>query len=817
MAFWTDFTYAVRLLRRNPGFTGIATATLALGIGGATSIFSLVDSVLLRPLPYSNPRQLVTIKDDLRGLNLKNVGMSQPEFEDLRDRSGVFTGLSATWPVSANLTGGERPERVEAVAVGPDYFAMLGASPQLGRVFGPQDRAAGFAEAAVLSDGLWRRLYGGDPQVLGRQIRLDTDLYTVVGVMPRAFRHPGPTLENPVEVWITAGFTAAPFPVPPNRAVRMLPGAIGRLQPGLSIAQAQQKIDAFTASLAAQYPRDYPPTVRWSARLTGLQADLTGNVRVTLLVVFGAVLCVLLICCVSIANLVIAKASSRRREMAVRRAMGAPWSDLLRQFVTGSVLVSVIGGLAGWALAAFIAPWLPRVVPMELPVGEIAVNGPVLWFALAITLTTGVLFGLAPVIPMMRMDIVNSLREGSRGSTTGGAHARVRSVLVACEIAFCLILMAGGGLLLHSFWNLMRVNPGFDPQHVVVASLWLPVPNDPSQFKYGRPDARRAFMREVLRRARALPGVEGAAIGVGNSTPLAGFNSTPFVPEGSAASPGELPVAQVTAVTPDFFRVLGMRLLRGRVFTESDDGANLVAVVDETLARRVWPGQEAVGKRIGTGRGPQWATIVGVVGAVKTDAFDAPDAPHLYFAAHQRSNVAMTVFLRTAANPAGLTEALRREVQAVDPDLPVFGARTMQEVVARSLAQRRFQLQMIAAFAGIALLLAALGIYGVTAFWVNQRRQEIGIRIALGAGGGAVVRMVLRQGMVLTGWGVLAGFAGALPLSRLLRNLLFGATFFDPATFAAIAAVILAAALVACYLPARRATRVDPMNALRSE
>ncbi len=817
MPLWTDVSHALRLLRRNAGFTTVAAATLALGIGGSTAVFSLVDSVLLRPLPYARPHELVNIKDDLPGVNLKDVGMSEPELEDFRDRSGVFAAISPVWPISANLTGGDRPERVEAVAVTPEFFSMLGARPQLGRIFGPQDRADGFAEAAVLSDGLWRRLYGGNPKILGKQIRLDSDLYTVVGVMPPAFRHPGRTLESPTEVWITAGFTSTPFPKPPVRAARFLPGAIGRLQPGLSVAQAQQKLEAFAAELRRQYPGDYPERPHWTPRLTTLQADLTGNVRTTLLVVFGAVVCVLLICCVSIANLVVAKAMTRRRELAVRRAMGAPWTELLRLFLIESVLISLLGGGAGWALAAFSAPFLPRLVPMELPVGEIGVNGPVLWFALGITLLTGVIFGLAPVIPMMQTDIVHSLREGSRGSTMGGAHSRLRAALVGSEIAFSLILLAGAGLLLHSFWNLMHVDPGFDPKHVVLANVWLPVPNDPAQFKYGRAPVRNAFMREVLRRARTLPGVEVAAMGIGNSTPLTGFNTNTFIPDSIAAAQGELPVAQITSVTPDFFKALGVRLVRGRVFTEGDDGGNRVAIVDETLVRRVWPGQDPIGKQVGIGRPAQWATVVGVVGSMKTEAFDAPDTPHLYFSAYQRGNLALTVFLRTAGNPAGLTEALRREVQAVDSDLPVFGARTLEDVVARSFVQRRFQLQTIGAFAAIALLLAALGIYGVTAFWVSQRTQEIGIRIALGARAGDVIRMVMGQGLQLTAWGALAGLAGALPLARLLRSLLFGATFFDPVTFTGIAGLLLAAALLACYLPARRATRVDPMTALRSE
>jgi putative ABC transport system permease protein len=817
MGAWRDFRHAARLLRRNPSFTTIAVLTLALGVGGSTSIFSLVDSVLLRPLPYSDPGQLVSIKDDLRGLNLQDVGMSQPEFEDLRDRSGMFAGISVAWPISANLTGGDRPERVEALAVSPSYFTMLGAAPQIGRIFGAQDRTDGFAEAAILSDGLWRRLYGASRWALGKQIRLDNDLYTIVGVMPPAFRHPGRTVQSAVDVWITAGFRAEPFPNPPVRAVRMLPGAIGRLRPGLAPAQAQQQEEAFATALRAEYPKEYPAKAGWIPRITPLQADLTGNVRNTLLVVFGAVVCVLLICCVSIANLMVAKAIGRQREMAVRRAMGAPWNDLVRQFLAESLTIAAIGGGVGWALAVFLAPVLPRLVPMELPVSEIAVNGPVLWFALASTVLTGAVFGLAPVLPMMQMSIVGSLRDGSRGSTMGSAHSRLRAVLVVSEVAFSMILMFAAGLLLHSFWNLTRLDPGFEPKRAVVANLWLPRPNDTAQFKYGNAAVRRAFMREVLRRARTIPGVEAAAFGIGSSTPMMGFNKGQFLPEGSNAPPGERPIAQNTSVTPEFFRALGIRLLEGRVFTETDEGENLVAVVDETLARRIWPGQSAVGKRIGFGAAPQWATIVGVVGTIKSAGLEAPDAPHLYISAYQRSGIAMTVFVRTAGGAAGTVEALRREVQAVDPDLPVFGARTMEEVVAQSFAQRRFQLQMIGAFAGVALLLAALGIYGVTAYWVSQRTQEIGIRIALGAGGGTVIRMVLRQGMLLTAWGIAVGIACALPFGRLLRSLLFGAEFFDPATFAGVAALLAATALAACYLPARRATRVDPMRALRSE
>lgn len=817
MRFKQDLLYALRTLRRNPGFALVAILTLALGIGANTAIFSLVDAVLLRPLPYPNPQQLVSVKDDLNGPHLTDVGMSIPELLDFEQRAGVFEDISSAWPVSANLTGSDRPERVEAMAVGANYFAMLGANPQLGRVFGPQDRTPGFADATILSDGLWKRLFGGDPHILGKKLRLDTDLYTVVGVMPPGFRHPGRTLQGNVEVWITAGYTAAPFSVPPNRGIRIIPGAIGRLKAGLSLEQAQLKLDAFTAGLTREFPKDYPAGARWNARLVPLQEDLAGNMRTTLLLVFGAVLCVLLICCVSIANLLLAKAISRQREIAVRRALGAQVGSLVRQLLTESLVISFLGGAAGWLVVVFAAPVLPALVPVALPVSEISVNGPVLWFALGISILAGVAFGLAPVVPMARANIVTSLKEGSRGSTVGAGHNRLRSILVGCEIAFSLMLMVGAGLLLHSFWNLNRVDPGFNPKNVLVANLWLPVPNDPKQFRYRENPARRALIREVIRQVHTLPGVEWAAIGDGRSIPLAGSNASSYHPEGFTGTPGDQPIGQITTVSPEFFRVLGTRLVRGRVFTESDESDDLVVVIDEATAHRTWPNQDPIGKRLAVGQAPPWATVIGVVGNLKTVGFEKPDAPHIYFSIYQRSNVALSIFLRTGMDPGSLSEALRRRVRNADPDLPVFGIRSMEDVVSQSLAQRRFQLQVIGAFALVALLLAAMGIYGVTAFWVSQRIHEIGIRIALGADGSSVVGMVVRQGLYLTMWGVGAGLAGALPLARVLRSLLFGTTTFDPVTFVGISLLLAAAALVASYIPARRATQVDPVVALRAE
>jgi putative ABC transport system permease protein len=813
---WRNLVYAARSLRANPGFTAIAVLTVALGIGANTAIFSLVDAVLLRPLPYARSRELVTLKDDIRSLNLRNIGMSVPEMDDLRDRSGVFAELSASWAFTGNLTGSDRPERIQAVAVSPNYFEMLGAKPQIGRVFGPEDRADGFAETVILSDTGWRRLFGGDAHALGKKIRLDNDLYEVVGVMPPGFRHPGPS-QDAIDAWFTCGFRAAPFAAPPQRAARLIPGALARLQPGLTLEQAQAKLDSFTDGLALQYPDVYRAGSRWNVRLTGLQEDLSGDLRTTLLLVFGAVLCVLLICCVSLANLVVARALARHREIAIRRALGAPWGELARQLLSESLLLAGLGGALGWVAVLFAAPLLPRVIPVQLPVGEIAVDGPVLWFAVAASLVTGFLFGLAPLVPILRTDVVAHLREGGRGRSASASQTRLRSVLVGCEVALSLALMMSAGLLLRSFWNLYGVDPGFKPQNLLVASIWLPIPNDPAKQVYRTPETRNSFAREVLRRARTLPGVEYAAIGNSGAVPFTGSSSVNFRPEGFVFPHGQEALAQQMAVSPDFFRAMGAKLLRGRVFTESDEKGPVVVLVDETLASRYWPGQDAVGKRLAAGRSRDWLTIAGVVSNLKTQSMEAPDTPHIYYSIYQRSTFDLRVLLRLSRDPAPLASALRHEIQTIDPDLPVAGVRTMQEVIDESLVQRRFQLRMIGAFAGVALLLAALGIYGVTAFWVSQRAQEIGIRIALGAQSGEVVRLVLGQGLRLTVWGLGAGLAISIPLARALRSLLFGTGYLDPWTLAAVPLVLAATAAAACYLPARRATRLNPISTLRAE
>ena len=822
MTLLQDVRYGLRMLWKNPGFTLVVVLTLALGIGANTAIFSVVDAVLLRPLPFPHPEQLVLLRDDLTGRQIENVGMSVPELKDLQQSADVFEEVAGVWPVDANLTGSDRPERVELLAVSPNYFSLLGAGARLGRVFGPQDKAEGFAEGVVISDGLWRRMFGADPNVLGRRIYADTDAYTIIGVMPPGFRHPAQTLRNDVEMWANAGFVGAPFNNPP-RGVRMLPGAIARLKPGVNVGQAQSQIDSLVSRLREQFPTDYPAESGWGVRLLPAHEQLVGGARATLLVLLGAVGLVLLIGCVNIANLMLARSSARQREMAIRLALGAGRRRLVMQLLTESLLLSLAGGAVALLAVVWLLELLVRVVPADIPrLHEVGFDGGVLAFVFAVSVLTGMLFGLVPALQASRPDLTESLKEGGKGAGSAQRGQRFRGALVVTEIALSLMLMIAAGLLLRSFGRLLEVDAGFDPHHVLMARIWLPVPNNPQLDPYSPVPKRAAFVREVLRRASTLPGVQYAAIGSGNSVPLLGPHFTgSFTIEEKPDSDTQRPSAQFSSVSPDYFRALSTPLVRGRFFADSDsDQAQRVVLVDETAAQRFWPNEDPVGRRIkpsGRGSNAPWMTIVGVVGDIKTEGFDQPDQPHVYVPALQSPGYAMAVYLRAEGDVKGLTQVLRQQVQSVDPNLPVFGERTMEDVVSASLAQRRFALQVVGGFGVLALLLAGIGIYGVVAYSVSQRTREIGIRLALGASSGAILRWVFKQGMRLTLFGLGAGLVGALVLTRLLRGLLFGVATTDPLTYAGLALLLAAVALLACYVPARRATKVDPMVALRYE
>jgi putative ABC transport system permease protein len=820
---WNDLRYAARMLRNRPGFTLVAVVTLSLGIGANTAIFSVVNAVVLNPLPFPHPEQIVLVRDDLTGRQLEDIGMSVDELKDFQERSGVFDQISAVWSVDANLTGSDRPERIELLAVSPNYFSLLGANAQLGRVFGPQDQAQGFAEGVVISDGLWRRLFGSDPNVLGRKVYADTDLYTIIGVMPPGFRHPGKTLRNEVDMWGTAGFSANPFPAPPGRNQRILPGAIARLKSGLTVQQAQVKLDAFVSELKNQFPKDYPAELGWTVRLLPAREALVGNVQTTLLVLLGAVGLVLLIGCVNIANLLLARASGRRREMAIRLALGAGRRRLVAQLLTESLLLSFIGGIVALAVVTSVIHLLVGLLPADIPrLNEVSINPTVLAFVFLVSTITGLLFGLVPALQTSRPKIVDNLKEGTLGSGTGASHQHFRNGLVVVEFALSLVLMIAAGLLLRSFGRLLEVNPGFDANNVLMARIWLPVPNNPELDQYRDPAKRVQFVKEVLRGTKALPGVHYAAVSTGNGVPLLGpHNLGGFTIEDQASTDDTVPTAQVSSVSPEYFNALRTPLLRGRMFTDSDDvNTPNVALVDEALVNRYFPNQDPVGHRIKRGgrtsKAP-WVTIAGVIGNIKSDGFDQPDQPHLYFPIFQNVGYSMAVYLRTDSSPMSSTNSLREQVQAVDPNLPVFGERSMEQVVKDSLGQRRFAMQVVALFGVLALLLASVGIYGVMAYSVSQRTREIGIRVALGASSGTILRWVLRQGLVLIAIGIITGLLAAFALMRLLRTLLFGVATTDVVTYAGLAGVLAIVALLACYIPARRAAKVDPLVALRYE
>jgi putative ABC transport system permease protein len=822
LSFVQDLRYALRMLLKSPGFTIVAVLTLALGIGANVATFSVVYAVLLRPLSFLHPEQLVRVFDDLRGPNDQDVGMSVPELWDLQDRSGVFQDISAVAPSSSAVGGGERTVRAESLVTSPDYFALLGAKPQLGRVYTPQDAVAGFLEPVVISDGFWRRNFASDPNIVGRKMRLDSDMYTIVGVMSPGFRHPGPTLNTDIEVWLATGFNALPFPVPAVRSQRMIPAAIGRLKPGLTVAQAQARLDAYISQLSREYPAEYPAAATWAVRLVPLKEDLVGPQRTELFILFGAVGFVLLIACVNIANLLLARSSGRLREIAIRLTMGASRARLARQLLTESTLLSVISGIVAMFTVLLLQNTILTLAPADIPrLNEIDVSAGVLFFAFLISILTGVLFGLAPALQAANPDQLENLREGGRGSGVSRRHTRVSRMLVMSEVALSIILLAGAGLLLRSFWNVLEVRPGFNPSHLATVQIWIPISNNPANDPYSVEEKRADFLLELSRRVSALPGVDQASISGNDTLPMnSGRNYSPFSIQGRPTESERGPVADIAVVDKEYFRTMEIPLITGRNFTDSDTyKTKPVAVIDQTLARRYWPGQNPLGQELkfGFGRGLQGLTIVGVAGDIKSDGFEAPSVPHIYVALGQFAPINAVVFLRSRRDAEELGQAVRREVESINLNVPVHSICSMDQIIARSVADRRFALELLGVFAAVALLLAAIGIYGVMSYSFSQRTHEVGIRVALGAQRLHILRMALAEGMRIVVIGLAAGLVGAAIMTRFFRSMLFDVGTTDPITFLSVSAILAGVALFACYIPARRATRVDPLVALRQE
>jgi len=761
----------------------------------------------------------VSIAADEPGAGGTNVGFNPLELDDLRDHAGIFDQVAAVWPVSANVTGGDRPERIELLATSPTYFSILGVAPQLGRVFGPEDEALGFADACVLSDAAWRRLFGGDRNVIGRRVYIDTDGYTIVGVMPPGFRHPGKTVAADVEIWATAGYKADPFPHPPRRDQRFIPGAMGRLKAGISLSSAQTRLTALAAQLRTEYPNVYSSSSGWTINLTAVEQVVVGKTRSLLWILLAAVAATLLIGCINVANLLLSRASSREREIAVRLALGANRRDLITQLLTESFLLSLVatavGVLLGWVtlrgMIAIASSRLPRI-------HEVGLNTHVLTFVIALALVAAILFGLAPALQSSSPDLVSSLAGGARGMGSTRRQNRIREGLVIAEVGMSLALLAGAGLLGRTLWQLINVDAGFNPAHVEMASIWLPAPNHPELDPYRKPEQRVAFNRELLRRLNAIPGVQEGALTA--SLPLTANQFVGKIAiEGRFTEASNAPDLPQSIVSPAYFHVLQTPLIDGRTFSETDDlkGAD-VAMIDRAAARQFWPNESAIGHRIGfPGPKPRWFTIVGVIGDVKQTSLDSPATPHIYFSIYQLGPRTLSVVVRAKGTAAGVSDQallasvgdqIRRETQAVDKDLPVFGIQPMSNLVSKSLGARKFSAEVTGAFSMLALALSAIGVYGVIAYWVAQRTRELGIRIALGAQPGDVFKLVLGRGMRLAIFGVGCGVVVALAVGPLLRSRLYGVSMFDPLVFMSVSAVLLCVALLAGYLPALRAIRV---------
>ncbi|MBO0858099.1 MAG: ABC transporter permease [Chloracidobacterium sp.] len=823
--FWQDLRHGARMLVKKPGFALIAVVTLGLGIGAVTAIFSVVDAVLLRSLSYKEPERIALVEQGRPKLGWSG-GVSAPEMLDYIAGNETFAEMAGYGIIDLNLTGEREPRHIDVARVSSSLFPLLGVTPLLGRGFSAEEDEFGKNRVVALSEGLWRKQFGADPNIIGRVVKLDEVSYTVVGVMPSRLQFPPirTAFAGAVDLWTPLGLTDDEKQA---RARDSNFNLIGRLKPGVTLEQAQANMAAIAARIERRYPDIYQGNIEITATAAGLTERTTRNVRPVVLMLFGAVGFVLLIACANIANLQLTRAVTRRKEMAIRRALGAgPWR-IARQMLTESLSLSLLGGLCGTGIAAWALDLIVKFGPANTPrLREAGLDPRALGFALLVTLLTGVLFGLAPALQSARGGLAVTLNESGRAPGPGGPEsAWLRNMLVILETALAVALLVGAGLLINSFVRLLRTPPGFNPEGVIVARTTLPA------ARYPEAERGKTVYRKALERIAALPGVQ--QVSVASYLPLASQWQIGFRVEGGGER--DYYSAYGSWVSDDFFRVLGIQLKKGRVFNNQDRADTIpVVVINESMARRFWPGQDAIGKRIRWGgwNPPQgWLTVAGVVADVKFSSLDAEAPPTIYmpvfqiprirrdavFIARTTADPSNSVNSANSANSVGLATAMRREIAAVDADLPVYDVRTMNQVLAESIAQRRFTMALLAIFACAALSLAALGLYGVVSYDVTQRTREIGIRMALGGRRLDALKLVVGQGMKMAMIGALAGLVASLALSRLMKGLLYGVSATDPLTFVAVALLLMIVALMACYMPARRATKVDPMVALRCE
>ena len=805
-----DIRYGVRGLLKHPGFTGIVVITLALGIGASTAIFSVVDNVLLRRLPYRNAERIVAIEEFNREGTRGQV--TSANFLDWRAQNTVFEQLTAIKTTTSNLALSDHAERIDLAQTNANFFDVLGVIPQYGRLFIPQDEQAGHDPVVVVSNTLWQRRFGSDPSLVGKPITLDGRNYTVIGITPPGFEYPKKT-----ELWVPP-LRLVPE-LYPNQDVTQTRGmgylsAIALLKPGVSLKQAAAEMETITARLRQQYPNT---NNRRFNRVVSLHDDLIGDTNKVLWLLLGAVTFVLLIGCANVANLLLASGAARQKEMAIRTALGASRWRVMRQLFTESTILALTGGAVGvlvafWGLAA-----ITRLLPANFPrLNEIHLDLRILGFTFAASILTGILFGLAPALQVSHRDVQESIRETGRGASGSRRQNRFRQALIVGEVALCVVLLAGAVLLFRSFLRLQSVNTGFVAEQVLTARLTPSGTNFTQQADFNK------FYTQVLEKLSAVPGVTDA--GIINNLPLDSGPTTGFRVEGRPiTTPDKWPMVNYRTVSPNYFRAMSIPVVQGRAYTDRDNlSAPLVMIINQQTAREIFPDENPIGKRITFGntdqnKQPVWFEIVGVVADVRSLELREESQAEIYFSSLQDYWPAMSLVVRATVEPSSLAGSVRQVVNEVDKSVPVSEVKTMEHVVSESITQPRFNLFLLGLFGTVAMLLSAAGIYGVTAYTVTQRTHELGIRLALGAQVGDVLKMILGQGMAVIGVGLVLGLVAAFWLMRLLRSLLFGVGENDLLTFVAITFVLLIVALIACYIPARRATKVDPLEALRAE
>ena len=806
-----DVRYGLRMLLKNPGFTFVAALALALGIGANTAIFSVVNTVLLRPLPFDNPERIVAVYGTSAKDATEQFPLSYPDFVDYRSQTQTLEHIAGYVRAGGLLKSGDGTVALDGAVVSADLFPLLGVKPVVGRVFTSEEDRKGAAPVIVLSYGLWQRHFNSDPKIVGREITLSGRSVAVVGVMPEGFKFPAQDEKS--EFWMPLESDSGTARFIDSRGSRFF-RAVASLKPGVTIQQAETEMNTIARRLETEYA-DSNTDAR--IQLIPLQEDIVGKTKPALLILLGAVGLVLLIACANVANLLLARATARVKEMAIRTALGASRGRVVRQMLTESLLLSLVGGMLGLLLAMWGVDLLVKASPAELPrISEVSLDSHVLVFTLLVTALTGIIFGLAPALQASRLNLNESLKEGGRTGMEGARHNRVRSLLVISEVALSLVLLIGAGLLIKSFWRLLQTDPGYDTKRVLALDVTLP------RVKYPEPERQAAFFQQALQRISVLPGVEAA--GATNLLPLGGGNrESTFKIEGyPVPAHGEEPDAMDQIITPDYFRAMGIPLRTGRFFTEHDTkDSPPVIIVNEMFVRRYLQGVDPLTKRIlldTEGDNPTPRQIVGVVGNIRHDKLDAQPVPGYYVTYLQSPSRRMDIVVRSVSqNPSELAASVRNAIKEVDPDQFVWETRTMGDLLARSVAPRRFNMMLLGCFALIALILASVGIYGVMAYYITQRTHEIGIRMALGAQASDVLKLVVRQGMLMALIGIASGLIVAFALTRVMTSLLYEVSATDPLIFAGISLLFIAVALLASYIPARRATKVDPMVALRYE